>query len=196
MAVEFLTAQGPEILSWIPDAARLRISVFREYPYLYLGTMDYEQEYLRTYAENPGSFFVIARSGGRVVGVSTSVPLSEETEEVQRPFLQAGIPVSEVFYFGESVLEPEMRGRGIGVRFMEEREANARRTEGIRRAVFCAVDRPDNHPLRPPVYVPLDDFWKRRGFTKTAMQTQFTWQETGEAHATAKTLTFWEKHLA
>jgi GNAT superfamily N-acetyltransferase len=195
MGVEFITARGAEILPWISDAARLRISVFREYPYLYLGTMEHEQEYLRTYAESRGSFFVIARSEGRVVGVSTSVPLAEETEEVQRPFVQAGIPAGEVFYFGESVLEPQMRGQGIGVRFMEEREANARRTAGIRRAVFCAVDRAEDHPRRPAGYVPLDEFWKRRGFAKTGMQTQFTWREEGEESATPKTLTFWEKLL-
>ncbi len=33
---------------------RLRISVFREYPYLYDGTLEYEREYLKTYVRSPG----------------------------------------------------------------------------------------------------------------------------------------------
>lgn len=188
-------AAGPDILPFISDAARLRISVFREYPYLYEGTMEYEEKYLRTYSEAPGSLFVIARDGERVVGVSTGVPLAQETPEVQRPFREAGIPVEEVFYFGESVLQPEYRGRGIGVRFMEEREAHARRLPGIRRVAFCAVDRPPDHPMRPPHYVPLDGFWKRRGFTKTALKTEFTWKEIGEERESPKEMTFWWKEL-
>lgn len=193
--VSIATVTGDEIRPLIPDAARLRIRVFREYPYLYDGAMAYEEKYLRTYSESPGSLFVVARDGAQVVGVSTAVPLAEETEEVQRPFLAAGIPVSEVFYFGESVLETAYRGQGIGVRFMDEREAHARRTHGIRRAVFCAVDRPENHPLRPAGYVPLDEFWKRRGFVRSALHTTFSWKETGESEQSAKRMNFWMKEL-
>jgi hypothetical protein len=76
---------GAEILPFIPDAARLRITVFREYPYLYDGTMEYEETYLRTYSESAGSLFVIARDGDSVVGVSTAMPLAQETEEVHAP---------------------------------------------------------------------------------------------------------------
>jgi GNAT superfamily N-acetyltransferase len=192
-AIRITCVTGRDILPFIPDAARLRITVFREYPYLYDGTMEYEEKYLRTYSESPGSLFVIARAGEQVIGLSTAMPLAQETEEVQRPFREAGIPAGEVFYFGESVLLPEYRGRGIGVRFMEEREAHARRSPGIRIAAFCAVDRPPNHPLRPSGYVPLDEFWQRRGFTKTAFTTEFSWKETGEAMESPKRMTFWWK---
>ena len=193
--VSIATVTGDAIRPLIPEAARLRIRVFREYPYLYDGAMAYEEKYLRTYSESPGSLFVVARDGAQVVGVSTAVPLAEETEEVQRPFLAAGIPVSEVFYFGESVLETAYRGQGIGVRFMEEREVHARRTSGIRRAAFCAVDRPENHPLRPAGYVPLDEFWKRRGFVRSALHTTFSWKESGESEESAKRMNFWMKEL-
>lgn len=64
---------------------------------LYDGTMEYEEKYLQTDSESPGALFVIARHDGRVIGVSTGVPLAEETEEVQRPFREAGIPVRQVF---------------------------------------------------------------------------------------------------
>ncbi len=195
MAVTITTVTGAGILPFIPDAARLRISVFREFPYLYDGSMEYEQRYLRTYSESEGSVFVVARDGDRVVGVSTGMPLAQETEEVQRPFREGGIPVEEVFYFGESVLEPAYRGQGIGVQFMQAREAHARSLPGIRRAAFCAVERASDHPLRPAHYVPLDEFWKHRGFVRTELRTEFSWKETGEAAESPKPMNFWMKDL-
>ena len=194
--VAFLLAKGKDILPWIPDAAGLRISVFREYPYLYEGSMAYEEEYLATYAGSPDSLFVVARAGGQTIGVSSGVPLIREPATVQEPFVSAGIPPAEVFYFGESVLLAAWRGRGIGVRFFVEREEYARSLPEIRLAAFCAVNRPVDHPLRPAGYQPLDDFWQHRGFQKTGMETSFTWQETGEASPSPKALTFWTKRLS
>ena len=193
--ITLTTVTGAGIVPFIPDAARLRIAVFREFPYLYDGTPEYEQNYLRTYSASPGSVFVVAQDGERVVGVSTGMPLAQETEEVQRPFLTAGIPVEEVFYFGESVLEPAYRGQGIGVRFMEARETHARSLPGIKHAAFCAVERAADHPLRPADFVPLDEFWKRRGFAKTALRTEFSWKETGEAAESPKAMAFWMKAI-
>ena len=155
----------------------------------------YERDYLRTYSDNPDSLFVIARAGGEVIGLSTGIPLQAETEEVKAPFLAEGIDPATVFYFGESVLLPDWRGRGLGVRFFEERERYARSLPGIRHAAFCAVDRPAAHPARPADYVPLDSFWTKRGFAKTALRTGFTWKEIGEAEASPKQLTFWMKAL-
>jgi GNAT superfamily N-acetyltransferase len=196
VGVTLTTVAGTDILPFIPDAARLRIAVFREFPYLYDGSLEYEQKYLRTYSESEGSVFVVARDGERVVGVSTGIPLAQETEEVQRPFREAGIPVEEVFYFGESVLEPAYRGQGIGVKFIQEREAQARRLPGIKRAAFCAVERAADHQLRPADFVPLDEFWIRRGFEKTKLRTEFSWKETGEICASPKPMSFWLKELA
>ena len=194
-SVEVFTVRGAAIGPFIPDAARLRIAVFREWPYLYAGDDAYEREYLRTYRENPDSLFVIARAGGEVIGLSTGIPLQAETEEVKAPFLAEGIDPATVFYFGESVLLPDWRGRGLGVRFFEERERYARSLPGIRHAAFCAVDRPAAHPARPADYVPLGSFWTKRGFAKTALRTGFTWKEIGEAEASLKQLTFWMKAI-
>ncbi len=194
--VDIFTVRGAAIGPFIPDAARLRIVVFHEWPYLYEGDDAYERDYLRTYCNNPDSLFVIARTGGKVIGISTGIPLLAETEEVKAPFPAAGIDPATVFYFGESVLLPDWRGRGLGVKFFEERERYARSLPGIRYAAFCAVDRPADHPARPADYVPLDSFWAKRGFAKTALQTRFTWKESGDAEASPQQLTFWMKDIS
>jgi predicted amidohydrolase len=71
---------------------------------------------------------------------------------VQAPFVAAGEDIGRICYFGESVLARKYRGQGIGVRFFEGREAHARAT-GFAVAAFCAVARPEEHPMRPKDYV-------------------------------------------
>lgn len=117
--------RGADLDRHIPDLARLRITVFRDWPYLYDGDPDYEARYLATYSRAAGSVVVLAEDAGRVVGAATAVPLAAETPEVQAPFIAAGMDPGGVFYLGESVLLPAYRGRGIGVRFLAEREAHA-----------------------------------------------------------------------
>ncbi|GLR67395.1 GNAT family acetyltransferase [Acidocella aquatica] len=173
----------------------MRVCVFREFPYLYDGNTAYEQTYLRTYAQAPGAAVVVAWDGEHVAGASTCLPLAAETPNVQKPFLDAGVDISKVFYFGESVLERAYRGQGIGVKFFDAREAQARAT-GHAITTFCAVQRPADHPLRPAGYVPLDEFWHHRGYTKRPDLTcVMSWRDVGAAVESEKTMTFWTKTL-
>ena len=55
MALEVKSLFGEEISSVLPDLARLRIIVFRDWPYLYDGTLDYEERYLAKLAAAPGA---------------------------------------------------------------------------------------------------------------------------------------------
>ena len=187
---------GEAIVEYVPELARLRIQVFRDWPYLYDGDQDYEQRYLRTYVDNPGSVLVVALDGERAVGAATALPLVHEPEEVSGPVGDAGYDPAEVFYFGESVLQPEYRGRGIGVAFFEHREAWARSLGGFRHACFCGVVRPPDHPRRPPDHVPLDEFWRRRGFRPLpGARARISWKDLGDDEESEKPLAFWIKAL-
>jgi len=178
------------------DLAALRIEVFREFPYLYEGTLDYEQRYLRSYADSQRSVVVIARDGERVVGASTAMPLTEHGEEVAPALAQAGIDPERVYYFGESVLRAAYRGRGVGHAFFDHREAAARQ-HGFGIASFCAVVRPKDHPLRPTDYVPHDAFWTKRGYTKREdIVASFAWRDLGQPEETRKPMVFWVKELS
>lgn len=135
----------------------------------------------------------MARDGGRIVGASTCLPLAAETDAVKKPFLDAGIDISRVFYFGESVLEKAYRGQGIGVAFFQAREAQA---AGYATTAFCAVIRPPDHKLRPKDYVPLDEFWRRRGYRpRPELVCSMSWRDIGESAETPKRLQFWTKDL-
>ncbi|WP_298285293.1 GNAT family N-acetyltransferase [Acidocella sp.] len=189
------TLSGPALLAHLPALARLRIEVFRAWPYLYEGDLAYEERYCRVYAERPGAAVVLALSAGEVVGASTCLPLSQEPETIQAPFIAAGLNPAEICYFGESVLLPGFRGQGLGVGFFQGREAAAR-AWGAKLATFCAVQRAPEDPRRPPGYTPLDEFWRHRGFTpRPDLICTMSWREIGAAQQSANRLMFWTKPL-
>jgi GNAT superfamily N-acetyltransferase len=187
---------GDKLKQFIPELASLRITVFRDFPYLYDGDLAYEEGYLKTYIEAPNSVIVLAFDGDRVVGASTGIPLVHETDEVKAPFITAGYDVNKVFYCGESVLLSEYRGQGAGVAFFDHREDHAREIGGFGFSCFCGVQRPDDHPRRPAGYKPLDNFWRKRGYEKhPELNTTFSWKELDETEESPKPMTFWMKTL-
>lgn len=185
---------GSALAPYLPAVARLRIEVFREFPYLYDGSLSYEEQYLETYRRCPESVVVLAMDGERIVGASTAIPMKAEEAAFRAPFEARGYDPDHIFYLAESVLLPSYRGQGLGVRFFEEREAHAQSLGGFAHFAFCAVQRPASHPARPADYLPLDRFWQNRGYRQVpALQTQYRWKDVGEAQETLKTMVFWVK---
>ncbi|MFN3937170.1 MAG: GNAT family N-acetyltransferase [Gemmobacter sp.] len=191
--VEALT--GPALEAALDDVARLRIAVFRAYPYLYDGDMDYERRYVASYRDSSGAILVGAFDGTRLVGAATGTPLSDHADDFAAAFAGTGIALDRVFYCAESVLLPDWRGQGIGHRFFDLREAHARRL-GFAQCAFCAVIRPADHPARPAGYSPLDPFWRGRGYAPLqGVVARFSWKDLGEAAETEKPLQFWIRDL-
>ena len=194
--LRFETLAGPALHPLLPDLARLRIAVFRDWPYLYEGDEAYERRYLRAYADAPGAAVVVCRDGDRVVGAATCEPMTQGHAPVRAAFEAARLDPAQFCYFGESVLLAPYRGRGAGVRFFAEREAHARAL-GLRCAAFCGVVRDPADPRRPPGHTPLDDFWRKRGYTpRPDLAVTFDWKEVGATAETPHRLTFWIKELA
>lgn len=195
-ALRIVTVTGAGVRPHIPALARLRIAVFRDWPYLYDGHLAYEETYLTIYADSPRAAIVLALDGAEVVGASTCLPLADETENVQAPFRAAGIDIGRVFYFGELILLKAYRGSGAGVRFFAEREAHTRATSTCDFAAFCGVQRPADHSAKPADAVPLDNFWRKRGFTPyPQLSCTMHWKEVGAAEETPHQLAFWLKSL-
>ena len=161
MEIEYKAFQGKAIESQFDALAALRITVFRDYPYLYEGDVAYD-----------------------------------ETEDVKKPFKDAGMRLSEIFYFGESILLSEFRGLGIGNKFFDAREAHATGFGTFHSTCFCAVQRPEDHPMRPDGYQPLDGFWIKRGYRKVPeLVSHFEWKDVGESESTAKPMMYWMRNF-
>lgn len=196
-SLTYLRLEGAAFRTVFDDLAALRIAVFYDFPYLYEGSMAYEKTYLETYARSERAFLFAVYDGNRMVGATTAIPLSDESAEVQEPFQQAGYELDGVFYFGESILLPAYRGLGLGNRFFDEREAHARKFEQYTMTCFCAVKRPENHPLRPADYRPLDEFWAKRGYRQDrSLESSFVWPDRDQTLETAKPMVYWTRTWA
>ncbi|MGZ8223856.1 MAG: GNAT family N-acetyltransferase [Methylobacter sp.] len=185
---------GAALQQYIPELARLRIEVFRDFPYLYDGDFDYEKKYLQTYIDCSDSVIVLAFDGDKIVGASTAMTMKYETNELKKPFIENDYNLDDVFYCSESVLNKQYRGLGIGVRFFEQREAHAEDLGGFKHITFCCVERPIDHPRRPADYVPLDKFWNKRGYFKhPELRTTYSWKDLDDINETPKPMIFWLK---
>ncbi|HJR72640.1 MAG TPA: GNAT family N-acetyltransferase [Luteimonas sp.] len=187
--------RGAEVAPYLDAVAELRMTVFRDWPYLYEGSRAYEREYLAAYAASPNSVFVLAFDGDKVIGASTGLPLADDAAEFQAPFLDRGMPVEEVFYCGESVLLPAYRGQGVGHAFFDHREAHARALGRFRWTAFCAVDRDADDPRRPRDHRGNEAFWVKRGYRRQpGMAMHLHWNEIGRGDCEHE-LTFWLRPL-
>jgi len=191
----YTKVSGAAIVPHLPGLARLRIGVFREFPYLYDGSDAYERKYLQTYVDSPQSIVVLVHHGEELIGATTGLPMSDESEEFPQPFTQAGYDVSRIFYCGESVLDARWRGRGIYKHLFAARERHAREL-GFTLCAFCCVQRPADHPLRPINYTPLDAVWHHFGYRERPdLFTRYDWKDTDQAQSSAKIMRFWTKPL-
>ena len=193
--LRYQSLRGSDIATQLEPLASLRLQVFRDWPYLYEGTLDYERHYLETYTACPDSLAVLVWDEAQCIGATTALPLAQAQTEMRAPFEQAGLAVTDYLYFGESVVLSSHRGRGIGVRFFELREAHAR-SLGLTHCTFCAVDRPEDHPLKPASYLGNDRFWQRRGYVRRPeLACTFDWQDRDQPSPTPHRLSFWTRRL-
>ena len=195
MALKVQTLRGAQIEAALGAVAELRIEVFRDWPYLYDGDAAYERRYLEVYRDSPGAILVGAYDGDVLIGAATGTPMEDHAEDFADAFAGTGHALTDIFYCAESVLLPAYRGRGIGHRFFDLREAHARAL-GRRFSAFCAVLRPQDHPLRPASYQPLDEFWRKRGYEMLdGVVAEFAWKDVDQPEETDKPLQFWMRTL-
>lgn len=195
MSITFKKIYSNDIKNYFNELASLRIEVFREYPYLYDGDLEYEKDYLKVYSQSSNSLLVLALSNNQIIGASTCLPLSEADNEFKKSFLNSSYSISKSFYFGESIIKKEFRGQGIGKEFFKFREEHAKKlTPDLEMTCFCSVDRDRSHPLRPEGYRELTNFWNRMGYNKQDnLKVSYEWKDIDNIMEDTKTMSVWLK---
>lgn len=192
---EITIAQTARDEATLRALAALRIEIFRDWPYIYDGSLEYEEGYLAEFLSDPEAVLIVASAAGKAVGMATASRLAGQSEHIVAPLAAAGLPVDRTFYFGESVLLPDWRGRGIGHAFFDQRERAACKA-GATHAAFCAVVREASHPLAPRNARDLGPFWRQRGYRLLPGATAaMAWKDRDQPCSTAHTMQFWSRRL-
>ncbi len=183
---------GAEARKYVEDIARLRLTMFREYPYLYDGNLKEEKEYLEIYFKSKNSRVLLVFDGCDVVGFSNNIPLEEEMPEIAASFSEKGLTPSDYLYIGEVMLMPTYRHKGLARKFFEFHEQVARKMG--RKLTLMTVERPDDHPLKPQNYVSLEPIWTHFGFQKFSdVKVLFPWPQVDAKEPVKNTLVFWHQ---
>jgi GNAT superfamily N-acetyltransferase len=186
---------GAAIAAGLDELATLRLDIFREYPYLYEGRREDELAYLGGYAAVPDACVILADDGATIVGAATGMPLVHEDAQLRDAFADTTVPLDEIYYVGELLFRPAYRNCGLGHKLLARLESQVRSLGRYRTLTCATVERPDDHPLRPPDYIPITRFLARTGFVRLpGVTTQFTWRET-DGVKRDHPMQFWGKDL-
>lgn len=186
-----LEVSGTRVLDHLDQLAGLRLSIFREYPYLYDGRLEDERRYLAGYADQ--GQVLLALDDERVVGAITGLPLAKESEQFVEPFRKAGLAPEQYYYIGELLLLPAYRKLGWGSRLLARLEQLVAQQRRYGRFCLATVVRSDDHPLRPAGFIPIDRFCRRHGYSLLdGVTTQVSWRERDD-RVSPKELAFWHK---
>ena len=188
---------GAGLKPYIHSVAKLRMEVFRDYPYFEEADLERETQYLKKLASCKESIGVLIFDNTTLVGASLGHPLNIEEDSVLRPFKDKKMDIDSFFFFGDSALLKHYRGRGIGHHFFDAREAHVHHYKKFKHICFCVLDCPEPDPQKPKDYIPLNDFWRKRGYIYYPdMKCHLSWKQIGEAHPTEKQMGFWIKDLS
>lgn len=181
---------------YIDAIAHLRITIFKEFPYLYEGDLKYEQDYLKKFIDTPDSLICIAFEDEKPIGALTALPLKNEEPSIRQAFEKQGLSIEKTYYFSEILILPEYRLLGLGYMMYRLSENLVLQKNKYKQLSFAAIEREENHPKKPENYASPYSFFKRIGYTQNReLVCHIAWKEIGETEATPKALIFWTKEI-
>lgn len=183
---------GDELLKWVNIIAEMRISEFRNFPYLYAGNIEIEKKYLTSYTQDIKSAVIIASYQDKIAGILTGMPLTSHLDPVngaKELFIKNGLNPLEYYYCGEFIVKPEFRNQGIA-KMLYIKQVEYAKKQRFKKFCLMTVDR----SKKPPSYFDTELLWKKLGFIKTDMKVKLSWPTINENQSIEDrehVLTFW-----
>lgn len=141
------TLKGKQLVSHLSELAKLRLTVFREYPYLYEGNLDFERHYLSLFANSEDAFLAIAKEGNKVIAAISGFPLDCAQKEIRNAFTHYPMSTKEIFALCEIVVLKEYRSQKIGTLLYREFE-NQLSSSRYKKIVLWQVIKSQNDPKK------------------------------------------------
>ena len=189
--ISYQVRKGKEIVPYIDELARLRIEVFREFPYLYDGNFDYEKKYLAKFGEIDESIVILVLENQEVIGALTGLPIKNESKEITQNLTKKQL--EKGFYLSEILLYKDFRQQGIGQALMNQLETSVNKPFTL--FLLATVIREENHPLKPKDYASLEHFWIKNNYVSTNQTFSFSWKDIHNESETTKSLVLWQKEI-
>lgn len=173
MAVEINTFRGQGLAQFLTQVGQMRMTHYRNYPYLYQGSVEHEDEYISDFPNNPNSILVGAFEHGKLEGFVLGTPMDADS-----PIL-AAIPNdvhkgASKYYIADVILNINLRSQGISEGLMKEMEREIICLE-YRHICLLTVFRPESHPKRPHGYMESRALWERFGYVKQPLRLNYDW---------------------
>jgi len=181
--------RGPGIAKYIDCLGKFRISIFRDFPYLYDGDISYERKYLGRYAQSESAVLCLVDDEHGLRAACTGIPLRDEEDASKSVFSVE--EVANIFYIGEVMIRADARRGGLGQKLLSEM-IDLAAADGYRQIVLFTVDRGFDPPLRPERYWSPEPLWRKFGFERDPeKRVLFSWKDVGSDVATAKPMSVW-----
>ncbi len=188
--------KGNEVIPYLPKLAELRLSFYREYPYLYEGSLAGEESYLSLYANSENSLLAVAKNGSEVVGAVSGIPLLESAGENIKLFAEKRISAEHLFYLGEIVVSQEYQKSDLQQKLYQQFEKAVIDLKGYDEIVVCEIERGLRDSQRPMAPFSSAVRWEERGFSRQPeLRTYYLWKDIGHAEETDHLMVFWHKGL-
>jgi hypothetical protein len=192
--ITLIALTGKEAKEYLPQIANIRINMFKEFPYLYKGSLEDEKIYLDTYFNSKDTIILLAFDKQRLIAFSNSIPLEQEMDEIKQPFIKNNIDIKKYLYIGEMMIYPEHRNKNLFNIMYKFHEDNAKSIYS--NIVFMSVTRSRNHPSKPRNYRPLDILWKHNGYQElNKIKINLSWKQIDTNKLEENKLSVWSKKL-
>ena len=195
-SIKLLT--GSNIKPVLPFIAYQRITTFRDYPYLYQGTLEEESAYLNLCSSSPDAVVAVAYSNAEPVGFLTGMSLvvfDEHCPGTIEGFRKEHLDSESCYYLPEIIIVSAHRKQGLARRLFSTIEDYARK-KGYKTTSILTENADDLQ--KPKGYLSQDPLWRKLGYVKSPIMINTDW-DTIQLNESVKkqthTLTFWLKKL-
>lgn len=186
MSIRIEVFKEKETQPYLRLLAQMRLSEYKEFPYLYVGNME-EDFAITNYFTFKDGLLVIAFQGETVAGMYSGVPMCTPSNFLQDCSVQLageGVDINKCFYASDLIVNPRFKRQGIGVQLLK-RLFQEVKAMGYDTIMGVTSFRPLDHPLRPKDYFDTDSIWEKHGYKKSPLVFSLTYP-TRQADGTVK----------